>query len=1097
MEIDHRIAEFEDSIIDMVGAPVFGRGRRYAEGGNVAKLEWSPEDQILIGTVRGSGGRVYFTNTYIALDPTGVSYEGGDCSCPVGFDCKHTVALAAQAAAYLLTQSGASSMSAQPRWDHVLGALLDTAPAAATVPLGLLIKGEAQTGYGTTERGLYARLVRPGKKGGWINGSLSWHDFAYQEASFALGQVQALTRLHQLYAAASRFGRPAGVKDIPLTDIDSAALWSTLDAIIDSGVQIIHDGARTVPFARPEAGRIVLDVTTDDDGTQHVAPVLAIDEDIVPLDRFGHIGSPTHGLYMFTPASVPADTPLSRAYWLDEPARGAVARLVRLDAPMPGGLQSLMAGAGGLVVPAEDAARFAAEFAPRLERLAPVVSTDDSFTVDPVEPPVLELHARMEDAHILHLSWMWCYRVGPRAQRVSISDINGRGFRDADAELAALVRLRGIPFEQYGLRDGPTEPLRPWATLRGTDTLRAMTELLPLLDAGDDVTVVFEGEVIDYREVNDALSIGVSADQSDDDRTDWFDLTVRVTVEESEVPLATLISALARRDTHLVLDDGRYITLDKPELQSLKDLIAEARSLQETPSDTLTISRFQAGLWEDLAALGVVERQADAWKRQVQGLLDLDDVQAEAPPTLLADLRPYQLDGYRWLEFLWRHRLGGILADDMGLGKTVQSLALLCHARETEPDSPPALILAPSSVVPGWAAEAARFTPHLSVAVVNRTSRKRGTSLQEAIAGADVVVTSHTLFRLDFDEYDTLDWSIMLMDEAQFAKNHQSKLYHCARRLGAPVKVAVTGTPMENNLMELWALLSISAPGLFPSPTRFTEVYRNPIERGGDAELLARLRRRVRPLMLRRTKDQVVRDLPEKQEQVLQVALSPRHRRLYDTHLKREQQKVLGLLGDVDRNRFEIFRSLTMLRRLSLDAALVEPESTAPSAKIDLLLEHLEELVAGGHKALVFSQFTSFLGRVRERLDAAGIAFGYLDGKTRNRGAVIDKFTSGSSPVFLISLKAGGFGLNLTEADYCFILDPWWNPATEQQAVDRAHRIGQTRNVMVYRMISSNTIEEKVMALKERKAALVSGVLDEGAGMAKALDADDIRALLE
>ena len=500
----------------------------------------------------------------------------------------------------------------------------------------------------------------------------------------------------------------------------------------------------------------------------------------------------------------------------------------------------------------------------------------------------------------------------------------------------------------------------------------------------------------------------------------------------------------------------------------------------------------------------MVGRQARAWQQQVQGLLEVSEAdgiagsgRGQPPDTLRARLRPYQLDGFGWLVFLWQHRLGGILADDMGLGKTLEALALICHARQADPASAPFLVVAPTSVAPNWAAESARFAPGLKVVTITDTLARSGADLAEVIAGADVVVTSYTLLRLDFDAHLAAEWSGLILDEAQYTKNHQSKIYQCVRRLRAPFKVAITGTPMENNLMELWSLLSITAPGLFPSPVRFRDYYARPIERQGDAELLAQLRRRIRPLLKRRTKEQVAADLPEKQEQVLEVELHPRHRKLYQTYLQRERQKVLGLLDDINANRFTILTSLTRLRQLSLHAALVDSaQADLPCSKIDTLLDQIQDVAAGGHRALVFSQFTGFLAHVRERLDAAGVRYCYLDGKTRDRAAVLRRFKDGTDPVFLISLKAGGFGLNLTEADYCFLLDPWWNPATETQAIDRTHRIGQTRNVMVYRLIAKDTIEEKVMALKARKAELFANVIDDGNAFGGSLDADDIRGLL-
>jgi SNF2 family DNA or RNA helicase len=490
---------------------------------------------------------------------------------------------------------------------------------------------------------------------------------------------------------------------------------------------------------------------------------------------------------------------------------------------------------------------------------------------------------------------------------------------------------------------------------------------------------------------------------------------------------------------------------------------------------------------------------ATGLREQVTGLLSIGTVTpAPVPAGLHAELRPYQQRGFDWLVFLWTHPLGGILADDMGLGKTVQPLALICHARAARPADAPFLIVAPTNVVSNWASECARFTPELKVVAVTEIQARRGESLAAMIAGADVALTYYKLFRLDFPEYNTADWSALILDEAQFTKNHQSKVYQCARRLEAPFKLAITGTPMENNLMELWSLLSIPAPGLFANPTQFGDYYRKPIEKQGDTALLAQLRRRIRPLVLRRTKEQVATELPAKQEQVLEVELEPRHRKIYDTHLQRERLKVLGLIDDMNKNRFTIFRSLTLLRQLSLDATLVDDTYTnVRSTKIEALFEQLGDVIAGGHRALVFSQFTGFLGKVRARLDAEGVSYCYLDGKTRNRAAVLEQFKSGGAPVFLISLKAGGFGLNLTEADYCFLLDPWWNPATEAQAVDRTHRIGQTKNVMVYRLIAKDTIKEQVMTLKERKSQLFSSVMDADSMLNSGLSAADIRGLFE
>ena len=627
--------------------------------------------------------------------------------------------------------------------------------------------------------------------------------------------------------------------------------------------------------------------------------------------------------------------------------------------------------------------------------------------------------------------------------------------------------------------------------------VRFVTDLLPALEATQGVRIERIGTVPDYREAVAAPVVSLGGSGSAEN--DWFDLTITVTVGGEEVPFSELFIALAEGQSHLILPSGTFFSLDREELRELAQLISEARGLHDAPGDGIRLSRFQASLWEDFQRLGEVTAQAGHWEDSVRALAGAADRTEYRPPaTLRATLRPYQHTGFNWLAYLYEHRLGGVLADDMGLGKTLQALALMCHTKERGLTDDPWLVVAPTSVVGNWASECRRFAPDLNVTTVTETGRRRGTSLQDMAADFDVVITSYSLFRMEYDEYAGVDWAGLFLDEAQFAKNRLSQTYQRAKTLPVPFKVAMSGTPIENNLMELWSLLSIVAPGLFASPDRFAEYYRVPIEKETDAERLAQLRRRVRPLMLRRTKEQVASDLPAKQEQVLELDLSPRHKKVYQTYLQRERQKVLGLLDDMTKNRFEIFRSLTLLRQASLDVSLVDATHTGvPSTKLDALMEMLEDIVADGHRVLVFSQFTRFLTLARDRIRQAGIEHCYLDGRTRNRPAVIAEFREGHAPVFLISLKAGGFGLNLTEADYCILLDPWWNPATEAQAVDRIHRIGQTRKVMVYRLVATDTLEEKVMALKAKKAALFSNVMDGGGFESGAMTAADIRDLLD
>ncbi|MGO1522640.1 MAG: DEAD/DEAH box helicase [Nesterenkonia sp.] len=587
------------------------------------------------------------------------------------------------------------------------------------------------------------------------------------------------------------------------------------------------------------------------------------------------------------------------------------------------------------------------------------------------------------------------------------------------------------------------------------------------------------------------LQIGTSTDDGD-----WFDLNVSVTVAGEQVDFRELFAALVRGESVYLLPDGWYFPLNTPELETLRRVIEEARTLNDAPSSGLRLSRYQVDLWEELAGLDLVAADEHQWWQQVAALTG-EPERLAVPESITADLRDYQRRGYQWLSFLHEHRLGGVLADDMGLGKTLQALTMIQRARDRDPEDPPFLIVAPTSVVGNWRAEAQRFAPELDVVVISETLRRSGAALSERIAAADVVITSYALFRIEAEQYHSTSWSGLVLDEAQMIKNPSSQGYRAARDLPTGFTVAITGTPLENNLLELWALVSLCCPGLLGRREQFGRIYRVPIEKERDAEALGRLQRRLRPFMLRRTKETVAAELPPKQEQVLTLSLHPEHRLIYDRRLQRERQKVLGLVEDMGANRFQVLAALNHLRQLALDAELVG-EAPVPSAKLETLAQMLPEITGEGHKVLVLSQFTRFLSKAHRTVEEAGVASSYLDGATRERQRVIEEFRSGQTDAFFISLKAGGFGLNLAEADYVMLLDPWWNPAAEEQAIDRTHRIGQTRSVMVYRLIAEETIESKVLGLQESKRALFNTVLGAAeAAEEPVLSAEQIRELLQ
>jgi superfamily II DNA or RNA helicase len=1069
------------SVLEVVGGDTYRRGVAYARERRVLRCVWDPDAHTLVGNVRGSQGRIYATAVQLwPVDSDTWSVESGRCSCPVRTDCKHVAALVIAAAGTAAAPAQRRPPPAPPAWRQSLDALFPQEPAHDHSGIPLAIELSLSTGGATPS--LDARLVRPGKRGGWVAGDVSWGKLAMlRHCGYPDAALRLLQELYATYRASSpnstgyyRYsygGYSYGeVKTISLLRFESPQLWPLLDEARRVGVRLVQARAQQEVPAY-DVAQLCLDVTAGETGDLSVAAVLRVDDRAARPLAF--IGSSGHGV-------VYADGGL---------------RLARLDKPAPDALQRMALGDDPLVIPAGEAARFAAEYYPRLRRIAAVTSSDESFTPPEIIGPRLVLRADYQGEHELQLTWEWVYQIGDNNFRAPVGTSEDAGCRDLEAEHALASSIEA-PLERFGLR-GADGTLITGARLSGLETMRFATEVQPLLAELPDVTLEVVGDPADYREAGGSLVIAVTTDAVAGE-TDWFDLGVTISIEGKEIPFVRVFTALASGQSHLLLADGAYFALDKPELVKLRQLIEEARALTDAEEGPPRISRFQVGLFDELAELGVVTRQAREWRRQVDGLRALQGLEpAKVPASLRAELRPYQSEGFSWLATLHSHGLGGILADDMGLGKTVQSLALICHVRQHNPGMAPFLVVAPASVVANWAAEAARFAPDLTVVPIFDTLRRAGTDLDELATGAHVVVTSYTLFRLDFDAHANRAWSGLILDEAQYVKNHQAKTYQCARKLAAPFKLAITGTPMENNLMELWSLLSITAPGLFPNPVKFADFFAKPIEKTGDPELLALFRRRIKPLVKRRTKELVAAELPAKQEQVLDIELPPRHRALYNKRLQRERQKVLGLLDDMARNRFTILKSLTVLRQMALHPGLVDPaHDTLASAKIDALAEHLRDVVDGGHRALVFSQFTRFLRRVRDRLDAEGIDYCYLDGRTRNRAAAVQRFKDGDAPVFLISLKAGGFGLNLTEADYCFLLDPWWNPATEAQAVDRTHRIGQTRNVMVYRLIAHDTIEDKVMALNARKAKLFASVIDDGNAFGSALTADDIRGLL-
>lgn len=670
-------------------------------------------------------------------------------------------------------------------------------------------------------------------------------------------------------------------------------------------------------------------------------------------------------------------------------------------------------------------------------------------------------------------------RVDAEARRIVV--------RDPAAEQQALAELADVGFRGSALERTDVSAHEAGAVCIGQKRLPGA--VLALMKTDWTIT----GEGVRYRAASAATARVVSG-------IDWFELQGTVSFGDVELSLPELLRALRknRGSPSVVLGDGS-IGVVPEEWLARWGVLAEA-----TPGASGEPARFgraQIGLVDACLALvpdGAAEVDA-AFSRLRDELASFDGIApAKAPRGFTGELRPYQQTGLGWMRFLDRLGFGGCLADDMGLGKTVQVLALLQSdrggkQRGGEQRQRPSLVVVPRSLVFNWVEEARRFAPKLRV----HTHFGVGRSAEDGFAGQDLVITTYGTLRRDVGVLGKIEFERVILDEAQMIKNAGSATAKAARCLRARQRLALSGTPIENHLGEIVSLFDFLNPGMFAGLGRLQKAAGGRVP---DADARELLRRAVRPFILRRTKSDVAPELPERTEQTLVVELDPDHRALYDEllgHFRTSVRAKVAELGTQQTNT-HVLEALLRLRQAACHPGLLDAaRRRESSAKLDLLLDKLSEVVDEGHKALVFSQFTSLLDIVRTRLRDAKIDHEYLDGQTRDRKARVDRFQSQDGPsVFLLSLKAGGVGLNLTAADYVFILDPWWNPAAEAQAIDRTHRIGQTRRIMAYRLLSANTVEERVAELQERKRELVSAIIGDGGDLAGRLTREDLDLLL-
>lgn len=577
---------------------------------------------------------------------------------------------------------------------------------------------------------------------------------------------------------------------------------------------------------------------------------------------------------------------------------------------------------------------------------------------------------------------------------------------------------------------------------------------------------------------------------------DWFETTLNIAFGNQTVTIADVKKALARKENFVKLPDGTIGILPEQMLQKFTLLT----KMGEVDGNKLKVKKIHFSILDELLTEvdeESLQEELESKKETLDRIIDNDYTNIQAPEQLKAILRPYQLAGFQWLMFLKEAGWGGILADDMGLGKTVQTLSWLYHYKSQYPQAR-FLVVCPTTLTYNWEKEIQKFTPDMRALIHHGPKRA---SSPAAFADVDVIITSYGTIRSDIKMFAEMEFDYVVLDESQAIKNPKSLATKAVSLLKAKYRLALSGTPIQNNTFDLYAQMNFLNPGMLGSRDFFMNEFAVPIDKFQEKDAKEQLRKLVYPFMLRRTKDQVAQDLPEKTETVLYCEMGKEQRRIYEAYRSSYQSKILGMIDEqgMQKSQFHILQGLTRLRQICDSPAIINDAEKFEnhSVKLDELTRELVENT-GNHKALVFSQFLGMLGLIRESLTAQGIPFVYFDGSTASadREKAIQQFQENEDcKVFLISLKAGGVGLNLTAADYVYIVDPWWNPAVEQQAIDRTHRIGQTKSVFAYRFICKDTIEEKMLLLQERKRLLAEDLITDDSAIMKRLTREDIAFL--
>ncbi len=1015
----------------------------------------------LLGLNHGSANQQYRQHIQITGDGKTLGVMG-ECECPVGFNCKHVVATCL---AWKAQAGGTTADSSEfEHWLRRFAASDEEPPRRSADSLLYIVK----PGSGLQDVLVDFIVSRFTKDGNWTRGHRA-SDSALRDRWDVPQYFRPIDReIVPLLLAGS--GNPWDRK----VSIARSSGHAAMKLMVDTGRTFWH-GDRTTPLQRGRER--VACLTWKNDGAGHR---LGLDLEDVTL-------VPTSPAWYIDPEKLEAGS-LKLPVGLDEQRLGLLA-----NAPPVG----------------EEEAR-------RVSRLL-ALNHPDMPTPSPVEmddlheQPVPYLKLAFQAADPARSELKLSFRYGPvvvsptdSTAEIHVREMNERLVRihrDVEAERAAREILL-----VHAVTPRPDQPFTFAVASNATDRNAVLSAWFEFVET---VVPVVEGQ---GWVVEQAVDQGFNLSRADtiegeveEVGNDWFGLRFDLRVDGWQVPLVPLVTELLAdyrpgtlpETMYLDSGDGNFIAVQsaqiEPILQTIVDLFDHLGA-----DDSLQLSRLDAPRLLELGETQI--KGALRLKRLAERLRDFDGIKTvKLPTTFKGSLRDYQHQGLNWLQFLRQYELSGILADDMGLGKTVQTLAHLAVEKRAGRMQSPSLIVAPTSLMGNWRREAEAFTPGLSVLVLHGPGRFDHFDM---IDQYDLVLTTYPLLPRDHEVLLARRWHYLILDEAQQIKNPRAQAAQLVRGIKANHRLCLTGTPMENHLGELWAQFDFLMPGFLGDQKSFARHYRTPIEQHGDTAKLERLAKRTAPFMLRRTKDRVATELPPKSEFLRTMPIEGKQATLYESIRLAMDKKVRDAIAKkgLARSHITILDALLKLRQVCCDPRLLPAGAggNAGSAKLEMLMDILPEQIDEGRRILLFSQFTTMLGLIEKEVSRLGIPYTKLTGQTRKRDEAIERFRSGEVNLFLISLKAGGVGLNLTEADTVIHYDPWWNPAVETQATDRAHRIGQDKPVFVYKLITEGTVEEKILALQEKKRRLAESMYgkEEGEGKGIPLDAETLASLL-